>query len=256
MNVLWFATFAVLFAGYFAFEGANVGLGVLLPVLGRDEPARARLVSALGPFVLAGEVWLVAVGGVLFGAFPQLEADTLHALYPLVVTLLVGWVVRDAGLWFRRRAAAGGWRRLCDGFITGGSLIIAAAWGLVFGALAGGLDDGSVTAVGVLLAPVVVALLALHGAVVAARRLGSPTAAALTRRLGAAARMPVTALVAALPALVTLVVAGAHTLDHAAPDETLRMLSLFALPVLPIIAAAQWWAWRIFGRPSAVESFF
>ncbi|GAB3898031.1 hypothetical protein GCM10027612_55400 [Microbispora bryophytorum subsp. camponoti] len=38
MDIFWFLTFAVLLAGYFALEGFDIGLGALLPVLGRSPP--------------------------------------------------------------------------------------------------------------------------------------------------------------------------------------------------------------------------
>ncbi|MFC7639863.1 cytochrome d ubiquinol oxidase subunit II [Streptosporangium lutulentum] len=103
MDILWFGVFALLLIGYFALEGFDIGLGMLLPVLGRTQKDRDRIVSAMAPFVLANEVWLVAVAGVLFGVFPSIEGDVLFGLYPLVVSLLVSWILRDAGLWFRRR---------------------------------------------------------------------------------------------------------------------------------------------------------
>ncbi|WP_449061592.1 cytochrome d ubiquinol oxidase subunit II [Planomonospora algeriensis] len=110
MDILWSVLFAVLLIGYFALEGANIGLGMLLPVLGRTQEGRDRIVAAAAPFVLAGEVWLVAVAGVLFGVYPRLEGEVLFGLYPMVVCLLVSWIVRDAGLWFRRRTDGLAWR--------------------------------------------------------------------------------------------------------------------------------------------------
>lgn len=110
MDILWLGVLALLLIGYFALEGFDIGLGMLLPVLGRTRRDRDRIVAAMAPFVLANEVWLVAAIGVLFGAFPSLEGRVLFGLYPVVVALLVSWILRDAGLWFRRRLDGPAWR--------------------------------------------------------------------------------------------------------------------------------------------------
>lgn len=121
MDILWLGVLALLLIGYFALEGFDIGLGMLLPVLGRTRRDRDRIVAAMAPFVLANEVWLVAAVGVLFGAFPSLEGRVLSGLYPVVVALLVSWILRDAGLWFRRRLDGPAWRAGWDRVICAGS---------------------------------------------------------------------------------------------------------------------------------------
>ena len=67
-------------------------------------PARHRrraALTALGPFFLGNEVWLVAAVGILFGAFPTLEGELLAGYYPAVGR---GAGRRDPG--HRRGAAA------------------------------------------------------------------------------------------------------------------------------------------------------
>ena len=69
------------------------------------------MLTALGPFLLAGEVWLIAGRRRAAGRLPALERDLWFVAYPLVVALLVSWVLRDAGVWLRsRRPGAGGGR--------------------------------------------------------------------------------------------------------------------------------------------------
>ena len=63
LTTIWFALIAVLWIGYFVLEGFDFGVGMLLPVLGRDEPERrailrhdrARLGRQRG--VAAGRRW-------------------------------------------------------------------------------------------------------------------------------------------------------------------------------------------------------
>ncbi|GGL24830.1 cytochrome d ubiquinol oxidase subunit II [Planomonospora parontospora] len=250
MDILWTVLFAALLIGYFALEGANIGLGMLLPALGRAQEGRDRIVAAMAPFVLAGEVWLVAVAGVLFGVYPQAEGEVLFGLYPLVVCLLVSWIVRDAGLWFRRRADGPTWRAGWDRMICLGSWGLALSWGAALTALATGL---SVTPAALAGAAALAALLAFHGRAFASWLL--PDGAAGTAAGRGAGALAVSACLAAAPAAALLAGAAPWLLEHAAPVDTLNVLSVMILPCAPVMVGAQVWVWRTFGPRRAAGRF-
>ena len=71
LPVLWFILVAFLFAGYFLLEGFDFGIGILLPILGRDEARRSAMLRTIGPVWDGNEVWLITAGGALFAAFPE-----------------------------------------------------------------------------------------------------------------------------------------------------------------------------------------
>ncbi|GAA1277535.1 hypothetical protein GCM10009677_34450 [Sphaerisporangium rubeum] len=251
MEIIWFAVFAVLLAGYFALEGFDIGLGMLLPVLARareraGEPGtrqdqRDHLVAAMAPFVLANEVWLVAVAGTLFGVYPLLEGQVIGGLYGVVVALVTSWVLRDAGLWFRRRLDGGAWRAFWDAVLCAGSWGLALSWGVALGSVVRGLPGQPFDVVGVLCGVVVAAVLAVHGRSFAAWRLSGPREIGHTGR-----RLTLTAALAALPPVAVLAVAAPSLLDATASPQALSVLSVMALPVLPILVVAQVWVWRTF----------
>lgn len=255
MDILWFGVFALLLIGYFALEGFDIGLGMLLPVLGRTQKDRDRIVAAMAPFVLANEVWLVAVAGVLFGVFPSIEGDVLFGLYPLVVSLLVSWILRDAGLWFRRRLDGRAWQAGWDWMICIGSYGLALSWGMALVALAGGLSGPSIGLLGVGGGLVIAAVLAFHGWTFASWLLpGQVTGASRDGRA-----LLTSACVAAAPVAVLLAAAAPWLLDHAAPTGTLSVLSVMILPFAPVMVGAQVWTWRTFGPRRAADripSFF
>ncbi|NBE94895.1 cytochrome d ubiquinol oxidase subunit II [Nonomuraea sp. KC401] len=243
MEVIWFVFFAVLLAGYFALEGFDLGVGLLLPVLGRTRENRDRMVAAVAPYVLANEVWLVAVAGTMVGVYPLLEGEVLFGLYPLVVAMLLSWVVRDAGLWFRRRLDGYAWRGLWDAAIAFGSLGLSFGWGMTLYAAATGFASPPVHPLGVLLGVVMTLLFALHGWTFLAWR--TPGEFGATR---SGLALLATGLVAAIPAVGVLVGAMPYLLGHSAPLATLNVLSVMVLPFAPIILGAQIWVWRTF-RP-------
>lgn len=252
MEFLWFGTLAVLLTGYFALEGFTIGIGLLLPVPGRTPADRDRLVGAMAPFVLANEVWLVALVGVLLGAFPALEGRVIGELYPLVVALLLSWILRDAGLWFRRRRDGARWRSLWDSALFAGSAGLALTWGLVLAAVARGLrPDALLDPLGFVAGAGLAGVFAFHGRTFAAWRLAGQAGG--KRRTGPA--LLGSACVAAAPAAVTMVALASPILEHAAPAETLTVLSVMVFPCVPILLGAQLWVWRTFSR-GAVPSFF
>lgn len=243
MELIWFAVFALLMAGYFALEGFDLGVGLLLPVLGRSRDDRDRMVAAIAPYVLANEVWLVALAGTMLGVYPLLEGEVLPALYPLVVAMLLAWIVRDAGLWFRRRIGGARWRAFWDGLIVLGSLWLSFGWGLVLYAAATGFDGPLMHPVGLLAGAAVTLLFAWHGRVFLGWRLPGFAGPARSGRA-----LLASGAVAALPALVLLGAGMTYLLERSAPAATLNVLSLMVLPFAPIMVGAQVWIWRTF-RP-------
>ncbi|SFQ34835.1 cytochrome d ubiquinol oxidase subunit II [Amycolatopsis rubida] len=138
MVTIWWGVLGLLLGGYFALAGYDYGVGMLLPVLSRDEAGQRRVLGAAGPFFLANEVWLVAAVGVLFGAFPQLEGRVFAGAYVLVVLLLLGLVTFTAAVQLRSRNPEGN-RRGWTFAITAGALVTAVSWGLFLGNLVRGL---------------------------------------------------------------------------------------------------------------------
>lgn len=195
MDTLAYALLGFFGIGYFVLGGADIGVGMLLPFLGRD---RRLTLAAIAPFFLGNEVWLVATAGLLTALFPGLEAEVFGRVWGALVVLVSGWIVRDMGLWLRGRGDGAAWRAFWDGATVAGSWAVAASWGMAVGLLmGGGAPLFAVTSCGVF---------ALHGAVFAALRLGTRTP--LARRLA-----PV-ALVTGVPCALG---AGAGHLARTAP---------------------------------------
>src|SRR6201991_1663579 len=95
LPTVWFVAIAVLWTGYFVLEGFDFGVGMLLPVLGRDaDPAhresdRRVVINAIGPVWDGNEVWLITAVGAMFAAFPAWYAATLSGFYlPLLLVIL------------------------------------------------------------------------------------------------------------------------------------------------------------------------
>jgi cytochrome d ubiquinol oxidase subunit II len=85
LETFWFVLIAVLWAGYFALEGFDFGVGMHLPVVGRNDDDRSIMLRTIGPVWDGNEVWLVVAGGATFAAFPAWYDDVRRLLRRLLV---------------------------------------------------------------------------------------------------------------------------------------------------------------------------
>jgi len=133
LSDLWFIAIAVLWAGYFILEGFDFGVGILLPVLGRDQARRRVMINTIGPVWDGNEVWLLTAGGATFAAFPGWYAAMFSAFYLPLLLILVALIIRGVAFEYRGKRAGAAWRRGWDAAIFIGSLLPAILWGVAFG---------------------------------------------------------------------------------------------------------------------------
>ena len=135
----WFILIAVLWTGFFALEGFDLGVGMLHGIVGRDEPGRRTVINTIGPLWDGNEVWLIVAGAAIFAAFPGWYATWFSALYLALVLLLAALMARGTSFEFRGKRDSAAWRRMWDGLLTGGSLLVPLLVGIALGDLLTGL---------------------------------------------------------------------------------------------------------------------
>ena len=123
----WFILIAVLWTGFFALEGFDLGVGMLHGIAGHDEAGRRTVINTIGPLWDGNEVWLIVAGAAIFAAFPGWYATWFSALYLALVLLLAALMARGTSFEFRGKRDSAAWRRMWDGLLTGGSLLVPAA---------------------------------------------------------------------------------------------------------------------------------
>ncbi|HEY6645777.1 MAG TPA: cytochrome d ubiquinol oxidase subunit II, partial [Mycobacterium sp.] len=120
-------------------EGFDFGVGMLLPVLGRDEPRRRALLGTIGPVWDANEVWLITAGASMFAAFPNWYATMFSALYLPLLAILFAMILRIVGIEWRGKIDDPKRRARADAGIAIGSWVPAILWGVAFAILLRGL---------------------------------------------------------------------------------------------------------------------
>jgi cytochrome d ubiquinol oxidase subunit II len=139
LESVWFFLWGLLWAIYFMTDGFDLGVGILLPFLGKDETRRRIMYNATGPLWDGNEVWLLTAGGVTFAAFPRLYAFMFSSLYAPLMLILFALIVRGVAFEFRAKLDSPGWRRLWDTCMFVGSLLPAILLGVAFANIFRGL---------------------------------------------------------------------------------------------------------------------
>ncbi len=105
LEEVWFVLIGVLWSGYFLLEGFDFGVGMLLPVLPRDERERGLMFESIGPVWDGNEVWLVVAAGATFAAFPAWYATLFSGFYVALLLILVLLIVRVVSFEWREKHA-------------------------------------------------------------------------------------------------------------------------------------------------------
>ncbi len=143
LPTVWFVAVAVLWTGYLVLEGFDFGVGMLLPIAGRDENGRRVMINSIGPVWDGNEVWLITAIGAMFAAFPAWYAATLSGFYTPVLLIIVALVLRGVAFEYRGKVDSETWRRRWDAAIVFGSVTPAFGWGLVFANMLRGVEIGA-----------------------------------------------------------------------------------------------------------------
>ncbi len=139
LPTFWFCVIAFFWVGYLFLDGFDLGVGMLLPVLGRGDTGRRVLLNTIGPVWDGNEVWLVVAGAATFAAFPDWYASLFSGAYLPMLLVLVALIGRGVALEYRGKIDAPRWRRGWDAVIVLGSVFIALGVGLLISVTALGL---------------------------------------------------------------------------------------------------------------------
>ncbi|HET9521200.1 MAG TPA: cytochrome d ubiquinol oxidase subunit II [Candidatus Limnocylindrales bacterium] len=139
LTTLWFILIAFLWVGYFVLEGFDFGVGILMPIIGRNEPERRAVIATIGPVWDGNEVWVLVAGGATFAAFPEWYATLFSGFYLPLFLILVALIIRGVAFEYRGKRPEAEWRRRWDAAIFVGSLLPAILWGVAFANIVAGV---------------------------------------------------------------------------------------------------------------------
>ena len=138
LQVIWFILLAFLLVGYTTLAGFDLGIGGL-QLFARSHAERGKLFAAIGPFWDGNEVWLIAVGGALFAAFPPVYATIFSGFYIALMLALFALIVRAVSIDFGAKAESETGRAYWSLVVALGSLLAVLLFGVALGNLLRGL---------------------------------------------------------------------------------------------------------------------
>lgn len=136
ITLIWGGLLAFVVLAYIVFDGYDLGVGILIPLMRSDED-RSQMLDSVRLWD-ANETWLVLGGGGLFAIFPLAYSIIFPALYIPLIGMLLALVVRGVVSEFRWQNMQ---HRLCwDALFFLGSFLAALFQGAILGSLVQGIN--------------------------------------------------------------------------------------------------------------------
>lgn len=136
LKMVWWLLVGVLWLGFAMTEGFDMGVGMLLPFVGKTDEERRVAINAVAPHWDGNQVWLILAAGAIFAAWPIVYATTFSGFYLALMLMLFSLFFRPVGFDYRSKLQNKQWRNTWDWglFISGivPPLILGVAFGNLF----------------------------------------------------------------------------------------------------------------------------
>jgi cytochrome d ubiquinol oxidase subunit II len=139
LKLIWWLFVGVLLIGFALLDGFDLGVGTLLPFVGRTDEQRRVILNAIGPTWEGNQVWFITAGGALFAAWPMVYAAAFSGFYWAMLLVLFALFFRPVGFEYRSKVADTRWRSLWDWGLFAGGAVPALVFGVAFGNLLQGV---------------------------------------------------------------------------------------------------------------------
>ncbi|MPW35503.1 cytochrome d ubiquinol oxidase subunit II [Vibrio sp. B1Z05] len=139
LRFIWWLLVGILFVGFAVTDGFDLGVGALVPIIGKSDSERRVMINSIAPHWDGNQVWLVTAGGALFAAWPTVYATSFSGFYfAMILTLAALWL-RPLGLDYRSKIEDPKWRSSWDIAISISGFVPPIIFGVAFGNLLQGL---------------------------------------------------------------------------------------------------------------------
>lgn len=139
LKIIWWLLVGVLLIGFAIMDGHDMGVGTLLPFVGRSDLERRVVINTVGPHWDGNQVWLITAAAAIFAAWPVVYAAAFSGLYWALLLVLFALFFRPVGFDYRSKLPQPAWRNAWDWGLFAGSAIPALVFGVAFGNLLQGV---------------------------------------------------------------------------------------------------------------------
>ena len=139
LKFIWWLLLGVLLIGFAIMDGFDLGVGMLLPFIAKDDTERRVVINTVGPVWEGNQVWLILGGGAIFAAWPALYAASFSGFYLAMLLVLAALILRPVGFKFRSKMPSARWRGNWDWAIFVGGAVPSLVFGVAMGNLLKGV---------------------------------------------------------------------------------------------------------------------
>ncbi|MEW5792373.1 MAG: cytochrome d ubiquinol oxidase subunit II [Pseudomonadota bacterium] len=139
LKLIWWLFVGVLLLGFAIMDGHDMGIGTLLPFVGRDDVERRTILNTVGPHWDGNQVWFITAGGAIFAAWPLVYATAFSGFYWALLAVLWALFFRPVGFDYRSKLKNPTWRSIWDWGLFVGGFVPPLVFGVAFGNLLQGV---------------------------------------------------------------------------------------------------------------------
>jgi cytochrome d ubiquinol oxidase subunit II len=135
LKLIWWLFVGVLLIGFAITDGMDMGVGNLLPFVGKTDDERRLMINTVGPHWDGNQVWLITAGGAIFAAWPAVYAAAFSGFYVAMLLVLFALFFRPVGFDYRSKLGDARWRNAWDWGLFVGGAVPSLVFGVAFGNL-------------------------------------------------------------------------------------------------------------------------
>ncbi len=133
LRVIWWLLLGVLLTGFALTDGFDMGVGALIPFVGKTDAERRVAINTVGPVWEGNQVWFILGGGAIFAAWPPLYAVSFSGFYLAMFAILAALILRPVGFKYRSKRDSAAWRNGWDWALFVGGAVPALIFGVAMG---------------------------------------------------------------------------------------------------------------------------
>ncbi len=135
LKLIWWLLVGVLLIGFAVMDGHDMGVGMLLPFVGKNDVERRVVINTVAPHWDGNQVWFITAGGAIFAAWPLVYATAFSGFYWAMMAVLWALFFRPVGFDYRSKLQNTNWRSTWDWGLFIGGAVPPIIFGVAFGNL-------------------------------------------------------------------------------------------------------------------------
>ncbi len=139
LKIIWWLLVGALLIGFAIMDGHDMGVGTLLPFVGKNDTERRVIINTVGPHWDGNQVWFITGGGAIFAAWPLVYATAFSGFYWAMLAVLWALFFRPVGFDYRSKINNPIWRSTWDWGLFVGGAVPPLIFGVAFGNLLQGV---------------------------------------------------------------------------------------------------------------------